>query len=184
MSTLKPTSRARMLCIGIILLYLLSAPILASSEETSPAEDLGLIDQMTQILEAEQTNRFAPTILPIEVLAPETAQSMQQALKAYYDYRTVGYEHRRSVFRWQLLPSKIIFVIVVLLVSAGIYFSWLQFIKGLRTDKDRSSTETTFEASASGIKVSSPVLGVIILVISLAFFYLYLVYVYPIEEIL
>jgi len=32
--------------------------------------------------------------------------------------------------------------------------------------------------------VASPVLGVVILVISLAFFYLYLVYVYPIEEIL
>jgi len=32
--------------------------------------------------------------------------------------------------------------------------------------------------------VSSPVLGVIILVISLAFFYLYLVFVYPIKEIL
>jgi hypothetical protein len=31
--------------------------------------------------------------------------------------------------------------------------------------------------------VSSPVLGVIILVISLGFFYLYLVYVYPISEI-
>jgi hypothetical protein len=42
---------------------------------------------------------------------------------------------------------------------------------------------TEFEASAKGIKVSSPVLGVIILVISLAFFYLYLVYVYPISEI-
>ena len=41
---------------------------------------------------------------------------------------------------------------------------------------------TSFSASATGISVSSPVLGVIILVISLAFFYLYLVYVYPISE--
>jgi len=32
--------------------------------------------------------------------------------------------------------------------------------------------------------VSSPVLGVVILVISLAFFYLYLVHVYPISELL
>jgi hypothetical protein len=42
---------------------------------------------------------------------------------------------------------------------------------------------TELEISKSGVKVSSPILGVIILVISLAFFYLYLVYVYPIEEI-
>jgi hypothetical protein len=41
----------------------------------------------------------------------------------------------------------------------------------------------TGPSPASGIKVSSPVLGVVILVISLAFFYFYLVYVYPIENI-
>jgi len=40
------------------------------------------------------------------------------------------------------------------------------------------------ELGQTGLKVSSPVLGVIILVISLAFFYLYLVYVYPIGELL
>jgi hypothetical protein len=45
------------------------------------------------------------------------------------------------------------------------------------------ATSTTLEASATGIKLSSPVLGVIILALSLAFFYLYLVHVYPIEEI-
>ena len=42
---------------------------------------------------------------------------------------------------------------------------------------------TEFSASLKGIKVSSPILGVVILIISLAFFYLYLVYVYPIEDI-
>jgi hypothetical protein len=36
---------------------------------------------------------------------------------------------------------------------------------------------------AASVKVSSPVLGVIILFIALAFFSLYLVYVYPISEI-
>ena len=43
---------------------------------------------------------------------------------------------------------------------------------------------TTISASAKEIRVSSPVLGVIILIISLLFFYLYLIYVFPIEEIL
>ena len=42
---------------------------------------------------------------------------------------------------------------------------------------------TELEASVKGIKVSSPVLGVIILVISLLFFYLYLAFVYPIQEV-
>jgi hypothetical protein len=37
------------------------------------------------------------------------------------------------------------------------------------------------EVSASGAKVSTPVIGVIILTLSLAFFYLYLKFVFPIE---
>ena len=40
----------------------------------------------------------------------------------------------------------------------------------------------TLEVSASGVKVTSPVLGVIVLVVSMGFFYLYLKTVYPIEE--
>jgi hypothetical protein len=41
--------------------------------------------------------------------------------------------------------------------------------------------KTDIEFSGKGIKVSSPVLGVVILAISLGFFYLYLRHVYPIE---
>lgn len=44
-------------------------------------------------------------------------------------------------------------------------------------------TVTEFSASLKGLSVKSPVLGVITLAISLAFFYLYLVFVYPIEDI-
>jgi hypothetical protein len=40
--------------------------------------------------------------------------------------------------------------------------------------------ETDIDINPKGIKISSPVLGVIILTISLAFFYLYLKSVYPI----
>jgi len=44
------------------------------------------------------------------------------------------------------------------------------------------SSSSQLEISASGVKVSSPVLGVIILVVSMGFFYLYLKTVYPIQE--
>jgi hypothetical protein len=128
-----------------------------------------------------------------------------EAMNGYYDYHTAGYIHRGRVFQWQLLSSKIIFIIVTLLVFSGVYFAALQFHEGMRrratehltsTSKSSSGSAeggnaqapgvnseiTKFSASAKGIEVSSPVLGVIILVISLAFFYLYLVYVYPITE--
>ena len=114
----------------------------------------------------------------------------------YLDYRISGYQHRREVFKWQLYSSKITFYVVILLVLAGVYFSGIQFHRSLgqkranvATDKEVTqvvSTEkdevTEITASIKGIRVSSPVLGVLILVISLAFFYLYLAYVYPIQE--
>jgi hypothetical protein len=109
----------------------------------------------------------------------------QRAATEFYTKLSGEYDHRLRVFNWQLLSAKITFVLVVILVTVGIYFSWLQFHAGLKGMEKTGSmgTETTLEASPTGIKVSSPVLGVIILALSLAFFYLYLVHVYPIEEI-
>lgn len=91
------------------------------------------------------------------------------------DNDIMNYHHTQRVFKWQLISSKLIFVTVIVLVLAGILFSGLQFKKGI----DDSRTELEF--SKNGIKVSSSILGVIVLVISLLFFYLYLVYVYPIQ---
>jgi hypothetical protein len=120
-------------------------------------------------------------------LAEETAQRFQEALRAYYNYRRSGYDHRMRVFEWQLVSTKVIFVVVLLLVFAGIYFAAIQFHRGLRkpgTGKEEEKAEATeFVFSVKEFKVRSPVLGVIVLTVSLAFFYLYLVYVYPIQNI-
>jgi hypothetical protein len=109
-----------------------------------------------------------------------TVDAYRAALREYYTYVQKGLQHRQRVFVWQHYSSITIFVVVILLVAAGIYFAAVQFHYGLA----RGTAETTqFEAGTGGLKVSSPVLGVIILVISLAFFYLYLAFVYPIQEI-
>ena len=119
-------------------------------------------------------------------LAQPTAEAYQAALQAYYAYRQAGYEQRLGVFAWQLLSTKVIFVVVLLLVLAGIYFAAIQFHSGLRR-RDKTEPpgpeETEISLSVSEVKVRSPVLGVIILTISLAFFYLYLVHVYPIRNV-
>jgi ethanolamine transporter EutH len=75
------------------------------------------------------------------------------------------------------------FLTVLILVASGIVFAAVQFRAGLgRRRADGKEMTTELELATTGLKVSSPVLGVIILLISLAFFYLYLVYVYPISE--
>jgi len=134
---------------------------------------------------------------------PKLVAKYSETMDAYYDYYTEGYRHRQRVFAWQLISSKVIFVLVTVLVFSGIYFAALQFHEGMRrraeasakasassttamggkiADKPEAPEVTKISASEHGIEVSSPVLGVIILVISLAFFYLYLLYVYPISE--
>ncbi|MEM7121902.1 MAG: hypothetical protein AAF563_11535 [Pseudomonadota bacterium] len=119
--------------------------------------------------------------------SPETDAAYQSALQAYYAYREAGYTHRLGVFTWQDISSKIIFVVVIILVFAGIYFAAIQFHVGLRRQEKTGAKEeqeaTEFVFSLSEFKVKSPVLGVIVLTISLAFFYLYLVYVYPIVNV-
>jgi hypothetical protein len=162
------------------------APRAPAAGQEEPAEpDISRIERLRQELEREGGAEFAPTIVSPDILDEAGAAALRQALTSYYQYRVSGYEHRQRVFAWQLLSSRIIFVLVIFLVLVGVYFSWLQFRLALRAaPAGEPRQETTFEASASGLKVSSPVLGVIILAISLAFFYLYLVHVYPIAEIL
>lgn len=121
-------------------------------------------------------------------LTTATNEAYQTSLKSYYDYRIQGYEHRLEVFEWQLLSSKVIFIVVLLLVFSGIYFAAIQFHSELRRKQNQKGSEphldpTELEINTKGIKVRSSVLGVIILVISLAFFYVYLVHVYPIKDV-
>jgi hypothetical protein len=116
------------------------------------------------------------TLQALAALDSASAAAYLEALRGLYTYQAGGFLHRARVFRWQLYSSMVIFAIVHLLVIAGLYFSWMQFQKGTE------ETASEVEFSGTSIKMRSSVLGVIILVISLAFFYLYLVYVYPIEE--
>jgi hypothetical protein len=167
--------------------------------ESSDVSDSGPEDA------ARKLKEIMPQSPPYGVDEPGMRTKYLEAMKGYYDYHTAGYLHRGRVFQWQLLSSKVIFVIVTLLVFSGIYFAALHFHEAMRrraaepmTVASKTVTAaadsgdaqvptfnseiTKLSASAKGIEVSSPVLGVIILVISLAFFYLYLVYVYPVTE--
>lgn len=123
---------------------------------------------------------------PAQVQDSETLDKYHQALRAYYDYRATGLEHRKAVFEWQLFSAKLIFCIVLIVVATGIVLAIMQFraeLKLVQEGKSATLSKSELEASSSGVKVSSSIVGIIILALSLAFFYLYLVYVYPIEDI-
>jgi hypothetical protein len=127
---------------------------------------------------------------------PETAKVCQEMLRESYRYTIAAYQHRRESFNWSLTASKIIFFVVVVLVASGIVFAAIQFRvalleagsgRGHKPASERkgsaTSMATDLEFSRQGIKASSSVLGVMVLLISMAFFYLYAQFVYPIHEI-
>lgn len=135
--------------------------------------------------EADQPPRpelpSAGTLAALAALDSASASAYLTALRGLYEYQARGFRHRSRVFNWQFYSSLLIFGIVNLLVLAGLGFSWMQFRRSW--EEGGEGLESEMELSHAGMKVRSSVLGVIILFVSLAFFYLYLVHVYPIEEI-
>ncbi len=164
------------------LLILLLFPVLAHGQEDRDSAIPAIEEMLATPPDTGAPDKADPfgLILPAGFEPDEaTTASIQEAVRGFYDYRTEAFRHQLEVFWWQQLSSQIIFVVVIIIVAVGLYFSWLQF----HATGDKSTMGTTsFEAGKTGFKVSSPVLGVIILVLSLAFFYLYLVYVYPVSD--
>jgi hypothetical protein len=127
-------------------------------------------------------------------LDPQTRSKQQEALRARYDYQAFSFAHAQRTFDFQYRSGRIIFWVVLLIVFAGLAFSAVQFYLGLHHPlESRAKTEgkpstpndnvSEFEATLQGIKLKSSVLGLIILAMSMVFFYLYLKYVYPITNI-
>lgn len=154
--------------------------IFAQTQEPKQKSDSEIVDDF---LKKDSIGFFSQDPLLDSTSLAERNKSMRE----YYLYKNFGYEHRAKVFKWQLLSTKIIFVVVLFLVLCGVFFSGLQFYyavkKGNTSDDLSKSLATDITASATEIKVSSPVLGVIILTLSFLFFYMYLIYVYPIKDV-
>jgi hypothetical protein len=130
--------------------------------------------------------------MPAQYDDPQTNAKYQEAVRAELDYQTYSYTHAKRTFDWQYWSGRIIFWFAMLLVGAGLLFSAIQFYLGFRHPtviKSRDDTQlapaeaSEFEATLHGIKLKSSVLGLLILAISMVFFYLYLKYVYPITNV-
>ena len=122
-------------------------------------------------------SKIFPVVWCVDIDDEVTKSLCWKAYRNGLNYYEFGLSHRQNVLEWQHISTKIILFVVLTLVGMGLYFAWVQFQKG-----ETLNTDNKIELSANGLKISSPVLGVIILALSLGFFYLYLVHVYPITE--
>lgn len=144
----------------------------SAAEETSPGDRSD-----TTVFKAYQRSQVA-YYLAIEK-KHLNSKAINDSVSSYYRW---ALQNRRQIISRQQFTGNIIFIMVVVLVLSGLLFSAIQFYIAIKSLKKRSSlanTSTSFKASLSGIEVSSSVLGVIVLTISVVFFYLYLSKVYP-----
>lgn len=157
----------------------------AAAANTSDAPCIGYADEARKACEAWQVNTFRHEIW--------SRDYRERAYNAHHYY------------------TMLVFCLVCALVLLGMYLSYREFLRDERKNRsprpksrsvspenrrsaDASTDETRhegpvaqdqateFQVGASGIKVSSRVLGVLVLSVSMGFFYLYLATVYPIQE--
>lgn len=111
----------------------------------------------------------------------ELNQKLSYSVNEHYIWALAN---RRKIIEQRQVTGNIIFAVVILMVLSGLLFSAVQFYTTLKSiQKKHKFADTSFKASLGGIEVSSSILGVIVLTISLAFFYLYLHSVYPIVSV-
>jgi hypothetical protein len=84
--------------------------------------------------------------------------------------------HRGNNLSWQLISSILLFVLFSSIILFGLYLTYHEFSKP-------TQQAINLKIGNSGFEITSEIVGVVVLVISLAFTYIYIDRVYPIKEI-
>jgi hypothetical protein len=143
--------------------------------------------------QGERQESSSDEAAPKRVVSPELQ-------KADLKYSLFAFSIRQKAFEWQHFSTKVIFWSVLGVVVLGLGLSCVQFAfayyappwsrrkrmkKGSANERPTEPREsvTTIEVSTNAFKITSSVLGVIILALSIIFFFLYLKFVYPITEV-
>jgi len=85
-----------------------------------------------------------------------------------------------DIIAQQLWTGVLVFIVVATVVLSGVYLSYLQLKFAFAATSKAKAGENEMEVSMSGVRLKSQVIGLIMLSVSLAFFYLYLTSVYKI----
>lgn len=114
----------------------------------------------------------------LDAMKSPLQQKYAQYQMQHYDELIALSQHRVNVFRWQERASEVMLWVVVLVVIAGLAFSAIQLFDALRVGRD---TNGNIELSAQGIKVTSSVVGVVVLALSIAFVVIFVNQIYSVQ---
>lgn len=160
-------------------------------------------EKTTSATPPEQSTRDLSPLFSCDSIGNQTDKEKDvhdaclSALKENFTYESERLKHRKWVFRFQLVATNISFVIVIVMVAFGLRFAYVQFSRefprvlpataaidlGGRAENNISTT-TDIEVSLARVKISSSILGVVILGLAMGFFYLYIRFVFPIQGVI
>ncbi|QMW23875.1 hypothetical protein [Sandaracinobacteroides saxicola] len=164
-----------------LLLFLLLWPVAAFAETA---------EEVAKRLGAPATHASEAAADPCLALGPAPnpraeslcAWQFQAAIEAQ-KYNAAVHRYNARMYERHQFWTEAAAVMVYVLTTSGLVFAGLQFFGfGARRRKGEADpTATTFKFGGMA-EISSPVLGLVVLTISLGFFYLYLTQVYTIRE--
>lgn len=106
------------------------------------------------------------------------SDELKELSKAYNDFIIWAFKFDKKANRHKLISAWIITILVLVLPLGGIVFAALQLRKALSTG-DLSSLNTDVAIEMAGkVTISSSIVGGVVLVISIVFFYFYLKFAY------
>jgi hypothetical protein len=109
-------------------------------------------------------------------------EDFEELQKEYFEHLKWRWKYVKSIFNQRRITTWIITGFIVLLILSGIVFTGIQlFMVVSLNNLSELNSEITIE-TAGKISINSSIVGAIVLIISLAFFYLYLQYVYKIQN--
>jgi hypothetical protein len=157
-------------------------PAVQADEAVSPAptpEQLNvqisiLKDQVKALSAANDQYRQRAELADQKVL-----NAYVEAKKREYDYYTRLMDVNIDIFHVQRIASYVVLFLVFIVVTSGVLFSGFQLWKSVSVAGVQASND--LEISAAKVRVTSSVVGIVVLAISLAFLFIYTREVYAIK---
>lgn len=145
----------------------------ARAEEQAPTQEQ--LKTQISILQDQVAKLKAQVALRESELYPKYVE----AKKKEYDYQAKLMDLNIETFQTQWLQTYTVMVLVALVVISGVCFSGFQLWKSVGVAGVQLNSD--LEMSAKNVRVTSSVVGVVVLVISIVFLYIYTEKVYQLR---
>lgn len=171
MSVRLPVRAARQTLL-LSLLLICGSTALLSAQPAAPAEPTReQLQIQVDILKDQIKKLQAQVPVALSQADPEVRRAAIDAQKKSFEYTSAIMDSNIGVLRGQQFASSVVLSLVVIVVVSGILFAGFQLWKSATVAGVQNSTD--MELSAAKVRVTSSVVGVTILVISLALLYIY-----------